>query len=241
MNELWNWTDFFHQDIQPPFVIKAAMADCFLDLLKLPFKQGLAVIVTSVPTFAHDQWATWYQLLKEYAGQHTYIDYWLLIGDLMRHYLEEVRMMLSYEVEQAISLLQRSLKQLANAEQFALMTSLYHYAQSSLQAHMIFQYLLQNCDPQAQQMQNLLHFYKSLTERQKDVAILTAQGLTNREIADILYIEPIVVAEHLTNIFNKFHNLTGEYPEKQGTRYRLIHWLTRLFIEQPHLLFDRKF
>lgn len=233
----WNWTDFFKQDVHLPFGVDLTIIDREHELLRLPFAQGLAVIVTSVPTFAHQQWVLFQTRLAQYP--HPHIDYWLLVGQLMREYLDEVRHWLSYDVEHATRTAQQVLTERDEIEQFALIACLHHYAQSSMQARMMLQYLLDNHDAAARQMQNLLLFYQNLTDRQKDVAALAAHGLTNQEIADILYIEPAVVAEHLTTIFSRFQDVIPNCPDKHGTRYRLIHWLTRLFSEHPYLLFDR--
>ncbi len=172
--------------------------------------------------------------------QHKHIDYWLTVGQLVRDYLDEVHHLLNTDVEHAINSTQQLLKQQDNVEQFALMACLHYYSQSSFQASMMLQYLLQNGDSQMKQLENMLGFYQSLTERQKDVAVLTSQGLINQEIAELLYIEPKVVAEHLTAIFSKFQRTIQYCPDKHGTRYRLIHWLTRLFIQHPELLLERK-
>jgi hypothetical protein len=237
----WNWTDFFQQDIQPPFLLKAENTEQCHQLLNLPFVQGLEVIVTSVPLFDHQQWCKFQTQLTPHRHQHKHIDYWLTVGQLVHDYLDEVRHLLNADVEQAIKKMQALLKQQDNMEQFALMACLHYYSQSSFQARMMLQYLLQNGDLKMQQLENVLDFYHSLTERQKDVAVLTAQGLTNQEIAESLYIEPKVVAEHLTAIFSKFQQMIQYCPDKHGTRYRLIHWLTRLFIQHPELLLERKF
>lgn len=236
----WNWADFFQQDIQPPFVLKADNTEQCHELLSLPFTQGLEVIVTSVPPFDHQQWLRFEAQLTQHCHQYKYIDYWLTVGQLVRDYLYEVQHLLNKDVECAINSTQHLLKQQDNVEQFALMACLHYYAQSSFQAHMMLQYLLQNGDSQMKWLQTALDFYQSLTERQKDVAVLTAHGLTNQEIAETLYIESKVVAEHLTTIFSKFQQMIQYYPDKHGTRYRLIHRLTHLFIQHPELLLERK-
>lgn len=44
-----------------------------------------------------------------------------------------------------------------------------------------------------------------LTEREMDILRLVAQGLTNQEIADRLYIGERTVGNHISNILNKLH------------------------------------
>jgi len=47
--------------------------------------------------------------------------------------------------------------------------------------------------------------HESLTEREIEVLILVAQGLTNQEIADILHISERTVRNHVGNILAKLH------------------------------------
>ncbi|MFD0961150.1 response regulator [Paenibacillus chungangensis] len=54
-----------------------------------------------------------------------------------------------------------------------------------------------------QQEQAALH--EDLTEREMEVLMRVAQGLSNQEIADQLYIGVKTVKFHITNIFNKLH------------------------------------
>jgi DNA-binding CsgD family transcriptional regulator len=42
-----------------------------------------------------------------------------------------------------------------------------------------------------------------LTAREREVASLAARGLTNREIADNLYLSPRTVENHLQRIYDK--------------------------------------
>lgn len=235
MKHEWNWTDFFNQDIHPPFVVDTARVETCHKLLTLPLFKGLEVIVTSVPLLDHHQWRSLQEYLEQYRQNHEQVEYWLLVGELMRDYLHEVQGWLNYDAEYVTSAAQRWLSQQDAIQQFALIACLHHCAQTNWQARLIFHYLLQNGSSQDRQMQAMLHFYRSLTARQKDVALHVSQGLTNQEIAEALCIEPAVVAEHLTAIFGKFHQVLQYYPDKHGTRYRLIHWLTCLFIRYPDL------
>src|SRR4029077_14241521 len=49
---------------------------------------------------------------------------------------------------------------------------------------------------------------EELTARERDIATLAAQGLTNREIGDRLYLSPRTVGFHLYNVFPKL-GITG--------------------------------
>ena len=236
----WIWTDFFKQNILPPFVIDGTNAQNCRQWFNLSFEQGLTVIVASVPKLSQNQWAEFHAQLAQYRDQYAPIDYWLLIGQMIRDYEVEVRQLLDGNVEHATTEIRRWLAQQNTLEQFALMTCLHYHAQTRLQAQLMFDYLLHHCDSRAQQVQTLLRFYQGLTERQKDVAILAAHGLTNQEIAATLYIAQSVAAEYLTIIFDKFQSVTPDALDKHGTRYRLIHWLTCLLREHPYLL-DRQF
>jgi hypothetical protein len=87
-------------------------------------------------------------------------------------------------------------------------------------------------------LEQVKEFFKTLPPRRQAVARLAALGMSNTEIAHERCIQPIVVAEHLNKIFPLF----GEYvriPEDRNTRrYRLIHYLTRLFEQYPDLLLE---
>jgi DNA-binding CsgD family transcriptional regulator len=52
------------------------------------------------------------------------------------------------------------------------------------------------------------HGWDGLTETERTVVALTAQGLTNREIATRLFVSPRTVETHLTHVFAKL-DLTG--------------------------------
>lgn len=235
MRHEWNWIDFFKQDLRPPFVVDGAAIQTCHKLLNLSFVQGLEVIVTSVPTLDHHQWLTLHDYLASHIQAHKPVEYWLLVGQLMREYLDEVQHWFNYDAEYITSTAQHWLSQQDHIQQFALMACLHHCARSNPQARIIFHHMVQNGGPHRQQLQSVLNFYQGLTSRQKDVAFHVAHGLTNQEIAEALYIEPSVVAEHLTVIFSKFQQVIQYYPDKHGARYRLIHWLTTLLIAYPDL------
>jgi DNA-directed RNA polymerase specialized sigma24 family protein len=233
MRYQWDWASFFRKEIQPPLTLDHN----YQDLLSLPFMQGLQVIVTSVPPLAHDQWVIFHNCLTDCHHQHA--DYWLLISRLIRDHVDDMRHILHEHVERAAERLQRLLREREPVEQFALVACLYHFAQTSLKARLLLTNLLQHGESDAAHLDAVLRFYNGLTKRQKDVALLAAHGLTNQEIADYLCIEPKVVAEHLTTIFARFQQAIQYQPDRHGTRYRLIHWLTRLLEKHPHLHLER--
>lgn len=239
MNYQWNWTDFFRQDVQPSFLLESTPTESWHALVSLPFVPGLKVIVASVPAFAQNHWNNLCAHLTSYCDQHRHIDDWLLVGQMMRDHLWEVQELLTGDIQRAAARFEHWLTQQDYIGQFALVACLHHCTQDNMQARMLLHYLLENHDANSQQIQTMLRFYHSLTERQKDVVILTAYGLTNQEIAEALCIEPSVVAEHLTAIFSKFQDVIQFCPDKHGTRYRLIHWMTCLLIHHPDLAFGR--
>ncbi len=237
-NHPLNWTAFFKDDPEPPFVLDPRHPEQFAAgcaaLRTLPFLTGLAVIVASVPTFAHRQWLLLHDTLADQRQQRP-VDLWLLIGAAMREYLSDVEHLLLLDVEQAICRAQDWLNAQDEIAQFAFAACLYAHSRTSLRARMIFRYLLETGDADTRQMTQMRDFYLHLTTRQQEVALLTADGLTNQEIADTLTLESSAVADHLTAIFGKFQERLPDTPDRHGTRYRLIHWLTRLFIHYPEL------
>ena len=235
----WNWTYFFRHEIQPPFVLMSGSGQYFPEtcrrLLTLPFLRGLEVIVTSVPAFTQQEWITFYTELSAYTTNYSQVNHWLKVSQLIRGSLEKMRYLLDGDIEQTIKQFQVELEQHNAIEQFGLMACLYYFSQTNLKTRVIFRYLLQTWDVQEQQLEQLLAFYHGLTDRQKQVAVLTADGMTNEEIADILVIDPKVVAEHLTTIFSKFQPLMTDNTGRNGIRYRLIHSLTYLLMQYPYL------
>lgn len=59
--------------------------------------------------------------------------------------------------------------------------------------------------------------YETLTDREREVLILTAKGHTNREIAELLYISPKTVDFHRTNLMRKL----GLHKRTELTRYAI--------------------
>lgn len=234
----WNWTTIFNLngalvDSQRPSVGAACR-----DLLILPFEQGLQMIVTTVPRFDHKQWRTFHAHLSTRRDNHPHIDTWLLFAELIREGMDDIWEVLSYDVERATTTARRKLAKMGDTERLAWMACLHYHAQSDVQAHMLFQYLLPIVTPDAERMQRLIAFYRRLTPRQQQVAAYAARGLTNSEIADALHIESSVVSEHLTAIYRAFETALQVELDQNARRYRLVHWLTRLFERNPHLLLN---
>jgi DNA-binding NarL/FixJ family response regulator len=61
----------------------------------------------------------------------------------------------------------------------------------------------------------------NLTEREVEVLSLVSSGMTNRGIAEALFISPSTVERHISNIFNK----TGSANRADATRYAMRHGL----------------
>ena len=65
--------------------------------------------------------------------------------------------------------------------------------------------------------QQLTQFLLSLTRRQYQVLELTSDGLTNKEIAERLVVQPSVIAEHLTDIYGRLGGeeaFAGSHPKR---------------------------
>jgi DNA-binding NarL/FixJ family response regulator len=67
--------------------------------------------------------------------------------------------------------------------------------------------------PQSQQLKAEAVRLASLTQREDDVSLLVAQGLTNKQIGEQLFISPTTVRHHLSAIFRKL---------KISSRFQLI-------------------
>ena len=65
-------------------------------------------------------------------------------------------------------------------------------------------------------------FRSELTERELEVLRLVAEGLTNAQIADRLYLSPKTVARHLNNIFTKLNVTTRTAAARVATEHNLL-------------------
>jgi FixJ family two-component response regulator len=81
---------------------------------------------------------------------------------------------------------------------------------------------------------HLFKFYASLTTRQQQVLQLTSEGLTNKEIAQRLYIAPSVVAGHLTTIYGELGTLEP-FAHAHPNRYTLMLTFAPFFARHPEL------
>lgn len=106
--------------------------------------------------------------------------------------------------------------------------------------HTLMTYLLKRVEQDSLYLKCMMQFYQRLTLRQRDVVQLTAQGYTNQEIADTLHITSASVAEHLTAIYLEF-SASLDLPASNGVRYRLIHWMTRLYEQYPELIIQKDY
>jgi DNA-binding NarL/FixJ family response regulator len=68
---------------------------------------------------------------------------------------------------------------------------------------------------------HLIKFYARLTSRQQQVLQLASEGMTNKEIAQRLYIAPSVVAGHLTTIYSELGTLES-FAHAHPNRYTLM-------------------
>lgn len=68
---------------------------------------------------------------------------------------------------------------------------------------------------------HLIKFYASLTTRQQQVLQLASEGLTNKQIAQRMYIAPSVVAGHLTTIYGEL-GILESFAHAHPNRYTLM-------------------
>jgi DNA-binding CsgD family transcriptional regulator len=81
----------------------------------------------------------------------------------------------------------------------------------------------------------LKQFYKfRLTPRQRQVVQLVSEGLANAEIARRLYIEPCVVAGHLTQIYDELSTLEA-LAHRRANRITVVRLFAGFFEQYPDL------
>ncbi len=80
----------------------------------------------------------------------------------------------------------------------------------------------------------LVQFFVNLTRQQRKVLQLTAEGLTNPQIAEQLTIKPSVVGDHLTNIYGELSCLDG-LESISPRRYVLVRLFASFFDRHPEL------
>ncbi len=85
--------------------------------------------------------------------------------------------------------------------------------------------------------QHLFKFYARLTTRQQQVLQLASAGMTNKEIAQRLYIAPSVVAGHLSIIYSELGTLEF-FAQAQPNRYTLMLTFPSFFARYPALKDD---
>jgi DNA-binding CsgD family transcriptional regulator len=243
MKYQWNWTEILQNTtaMNSVFAHRAnTITHDIQAILNLSFENGLRWIVTRVPEFDQQRWQQFRTELAQHDSTNTYVGYWLHLAQLIRDYGHDVPTLLNYAPQRAVEMAQTLLETKPVDEQFAFMVCLYYLSQDDMQAQLLFHYLLNTHDPHTQQIRQIRQFYDKLTDRQQDVAVLAARGYTNDEIADTLVIQRQVVADHMTVIYAKLQDTMNTTPDKHGSRYRLIHWLTRLFEAHPELVLSRK-
>lgn len=81
---------------------------------------------------------------------------------------------------------------------------------------------------------HLIKFYASLTARQQQVLQLVSEGLTNKQIAQRLYIAPSVVAGHLTTIYGELGTL-APFAHMHPNRYTLMLTFAPFFMQYPEM------
>jgi len=68
---------------------------------------------------------------------------------------------------------------------------------------------------------------KRLTKRELEVLELVARGLTNRTIADHLFLQPRTIEHHLNNIYSKLRIITLPELHARVTVRLLYHNITK--------------
>jgi hypothetical protein len=243
MHYQWNPVEFFDGDTTPLFHLNCpASSEQHLreqcqNLTQLPLEQALKIIVDSAPVLTDAAWQTVEAHLSAYDNSNPMIYYLLEIGSRLRQMLPDTERLVRHNsLQDAAVAAACHLQAMPDAlERFAFVACLHHLAKEHTRAQVIFFYVLRLERDRMEPVRVIRQFFQQLTCRQQEVAALASRGYTNAEIAPLLHIEPCVVAEHLTSIYRKLQDCIGEVPDASGTRYRLIHLLTRLFEHHPDM------
>jgi len=236
MKHRWNWASLFDRSLYPTFTITPETLHCFDQFKNLTFEQGLRVIVSSAPSFENDRWQSFRDAIMNWDIPEHLRTIWLAVADAMRELMLDVRHLLNYEISQATHLAEALFESQDMIGRCAIAGYLYCISANNIKAEMILRHLVHYYDHSAQQIAATLVFFNALTPRLREVAILAGFGYSNQEIADELFLTKAVVAEYLTSIFCTFAAHHAIATDTRGTRYRLIHYLTRLFEYHPELL-----
>lgn len=241
MQHQWNWISLFELDTRPAFVLTPDTLAELERLAALPFEQSVRVIVSSVPHFEKHNWRDFQQAVAEYQSSDILADILLGVAETMRSLLGEVRRILRCELDRAVTLVEELFHRQDTIGQCAVAGCLYHSAYQNMKAEVILRHLLRRYDHHAEQIKQMLAFYNGLRPRLREVATLAALGYSNREIADDLVIGKAAVAEYMTTIFRTFAAQLLIVADARAMRYRLIHYMTRLFAEHPELLLSAEY
>ena len=78
-----------------------------------------------------------------------------------------------------------------------------------------------NCACQARR-RDWDHTASSLSAREVEVLVLVAEGLTNPQVADRLYLSPRTVGQHLRSIYRKLGVPSGAAAAREAVERHLI-------------------
>lgn len=78
----------------------------------------------------------------------------------------------------------------------------------------------------------LVRLYIGFTPRQRQIAHLVSEGLSNQQIANLLYIAPSVVAGHLTNIYGEI-GVLETFSQQSPNRYTVIRLFSGFLKRHP--------
>lgn len=238
----WNWTAFFTAGNRPAFTIRPQDEHYGLIMQKLSvlsFEQSLRIIVSSVSQFDKKTWFELCVILEDLTVQSDHIHACLVVGQMVLDLQFDVENILcQQDMDRIVKRMIKLLIAQDSMGRFALLACLHNKSKHDIKAQMVFDYLLQRYDFATLKIQQMRTFFLQLTSRQREIAVLAGSGKTNKEISTELMISPASVAEHLTPIYSNLLNELDITTDAHGARYRLIHYLTRLFEQHPDLLIE---